>query len=106
MRLDRRAWASLRDVRGFPEITKVFRPTIFVINTGRTFARHLNVVGRGQGYKPSQETKFAVEIEQVLKKRNPDIVSDVLLAPNAVVQTTLDQTPEGDEPTPVSTWTP
>src|SRR5437899_1365036 len=50
MRIDRRAWASVRDIKGFPEPTKVFRPTVFVTNTGRTFAKHLKVVAAGRSY--------------------------------------------------------
>jgi hypothetical protein len=91
MKLDRRAWVSVQNINGFPEVGKPFRVTIAVTNTGRTFAKHLKVIATGGAFDAKQTPNFAAEIKQSAERQNPKNISNVLLAPNAVAETTANQ---------------
>jgi hypothetical protein len=91
MKLDRRAWVSIQNIKGFPEAMKPFRVTLVVANTGRTFAKHLTIVATGHYYGPDETPNFSAEIKEEAKKGDREMISDALLAPNAAVEATVNQ---------------
>jgi len=94
MRIDRRAWVAAGSVKGFPKSDEPFRWTVVIANTGKTFAKHINVAGVGGWYSKGQHPDFVKEIKQSAATRDPDKISDVLLAPNGTTESTSEQKEE------------
>jgi hypothetical protein len=86
MRLDRRAWVSVHNTKGFPKVGEYFRITCVFTNTGRTFAKHIRTVIGSGIYEVAPN--FPEAMSNVAKILDPEIVSDTLLAPNALMEAT------------------
>ena len=92
--LDQRAWINM-EYFGFPEVNKAFRPVITVTNTGKTFARNLEVVATGDGVDKGQVPAFADQIKESASRRDPGEITRSSLAPNAKKQVAMEpRTPE------------
>jgi len=97
-RLDQRAWVGVSAIKGNPEVGKAFKVTITIMNTGRTFAKNVDMVARGQPVTVWESPEFAGVIGMAAHSRNPEAIGHVLLAPNA----TTDQALKGGEDSLVS----
>ena len=66
-RLDQRAWVYVQAVRGSPESAKPFLVTVTIVNTGRTFAKNIDIVNVGHSFTPEQTPDYAGEIRKAAK---------------------------------------
>lgn len=89
MRLDRRAWIAVDQIRSSPEVGKPFRVSVVITNNGRTFARQCRIVGTSKPIIGSGVPDFAAEIQRGAKKASGD-ASQSLIAPNARHEIILD----------------
>lgn len=87
MRIDRRAWVGV-SIKGFPKPNEPFRITIVLANSGKTFAKHVNLAGHARRYEQGQAPNFRQETKEAANKRNPEKINDTLLAPNATAENT------------------
>ena len=90
MKLDRRAWVAVNAVKGMPEAGKPFIVTVVITNTGKTFAKNIDVVATESTVRNGELPDFANGIREAAKMRDPKLISHFLLAPGAFTEQTLE----------------
>lgn len=72
MRIDRRAWVGV-SIKGFPKPNEPFRITIVLANSGKTFAKHVNLAGHARRYSKDKHLILGrkqkkLQINEILKR--------------------------------------
>ncbi len=91
MRIDRRAWIAAVNVVGFPEPGKQFRPKVILMNTGRTFAKRLEVAGGGDFQTDRNHLPdFESHLRRVAQNNRSHGFSRAMFAPNAQTEISME----------------
>jgi hypothetical protein len=75
---DQRAWVAVIDTEGIPELGKTFSVNLTVQNSGKTFAKDLNIRGVVELTEEGKEPDFS--LEDFAPRRNDSSIS--LMPPN------------------------
>jgi hypothetical protein len=90
MRIDRRAWMATSSITGIPQEKELFRPRVSVTNTGRTFAKNIQIHSAGDFVAPGHLPDFYSRLKEVAEEHSANGASRVLMSPNGQTFTTLE----------------
>ena len=90
LHLDQRAWVAIADIVGFPKTGEIFRPQIWLTNTGRTFAKNVVTVATSDPFPTDEIPDFAQKIKESAGRRNQNNISHGLIPPNGRLQLAME----------------
>lgn len=86
--IDQRAWVATNGVVGTPEGGKILVTQVNMINSGRTFAKNINVAGALRAYLRGVIPDFENEMRGAAHDRKPQDISQGIIAPNGQTSST------------------